>query len=221
MQNKKMIGCIAGVCFLMVSCSPIKSTSKDERLQLELTLHEVQTNLDDLRQDLNSFKTDLQIVDSKIGNQENQLEGVKQKQTTQTLAMIDTLSDRIKELEAKMAEGVKSRQAEISDIEKLSFHAKETNASLVQYKEKLIELESKVIAQNKRFDEVKKLKETLDAVALSLKLSNEGFFSYKVKAGDSLEKIAKINNLSVEQLKKINNLDQDLIMIGQELKIPK
>jgi len=224
MQNKKVFRYLffcAILLSLAVSCSPIKTSSKDERLQLELTLHEVQTNLDDLRHDLNCFKTDLQIIDGKVGNQENQLEGVKQKQTTQTLTMVDTLSERIRELESKMSQVDKSQMAEISDLEKLSFHAKETNTSLAQYKEKLVEIETKVIAQNRRFDEVKKLKDTLDAIAASLKMNNEGFYSYKVRAGDSLEKIAKINKITVDQLKKVNNLAEDLIVIGQELKIPK
>lgn len=224
MQNKLSFGKLAfalALSFFIGSCSPIKTSSKDEKLQLELTLHEVQTNLDDLRHDLNCFKTDFQIIEGKIGNQENQIEGVKQKQTTQTLAMIDSLSDKIKALEAKIADAEKNQTAEISDLEKLSFHAKETNTSLSQYKEKLVELETKVITQGKRFDEVKKLKETLDAIASSLKIGNDGFYSYKVKAGDSLDKIAKSNKITVEQLKRINNLDQDLIVIGQELRIPK
>jgi LysM repeat protein len=224
MQNKKNLGRIvlgASVSLLVGACSPIKTSSKDEKLQLELTLHEVQINLDDLRHDLNCFKTDFQIIEGKIGNQENQIEGVKQKQVAQTLTMVDTLSEKIKVLEAKISQADKSQQAEISDIEKLSFHAKETSSSLSQYKEKLGELETKVIAQSKRFDEVKKLKDTLEAIATSLKINNEGFSSYKVKAGDSLEKIAKINKVTVDQLKKVNNLDQDLIVIGQDLKIPK
>lgn len=224
MQNKKDLGRIVlgvSVSLLIGACSPIKTSSKDEKLQLELTLHEVQINLDDLRHDLNCFKTDFQIIEGKIGNQENQIEGVKQKQVAQTLTMVDTLSEKIKVLEAKISQADKSQQAEISDIEKLSFHAKETSSSLSQYKEKLGELETKVIAQSKRFDEVKKLKDTLEAIATSLKINNEGFSTYKVKAGDSLEKIAKINKVTVDQLKKVNNLDQDLIVIGQDLKIPK
>ena len=52
------------------SCSPLKSSPKEEKHQLELTLHEVQTNLDDLRHDINCFQTELQIVDGKIKHQE-------------------------------------------------------------------------------------------------------------------------------------------------------
>ena len=56
---------------------------------------------------------------------------------------------------------------------------------------------------------------------LSLQKENEKITFYKVKAGDSLEKIAKANNTTVDKIKKINSMQQDLIVIGQEIKIPR
>ena len=92
--------------------------------------------------------------------------------------------------------------------------------SLLQYKQKIDELEKNITAQDARFEEIKKLKKILNAIASSLNIDNSGALSYTVKAGDSLEKIAKSHKTSVEHLKKYNNLDQDLIVIGQRLKIP-
>jgi len=43
---------------------------------------------------------------------------------------------------------------------------------------------------------------------------------YVVKQGDTLQKIAKSNNVSVQDLKRYNGLEKDQIFIGQELKIP-
>jgi len=54
-------------------CSPLTSSPYDGKYQLELTLHEVQTNLDDLRHDLNSFRTELQIVEGRLNHQEGSL----------------------------------------------------------------------------------------------------------------------------------------------------
>ena len=44
--------------------------------------------------------------------------------------------------------------------------------------------------------------------------------SYAVKAGDSLWKIAKANNVSVAALKQANNLTSDALKLGQKLAIP-
>lgn len=223
MKNKTLFRIILFplISIFVSSCSPIKTSSKDEKHQMELSLHEVQINVDDLKHDLSCFKTDLQIIDGKLRNGENQIESIKQHQFAQAQAKIDGLNEKIKSLETKIAELEKTQQAELKDLDKLSFHAKEITSSLSQFREKLIELEGSLIVQNKRFDEVKKLKQTLEEIATSLNLSNDNYCSYKVKAGDSLEKIAKINKISVERLKKVNNLDQDLIVVGQELKVPK
>jgi LysM repeat protein len=50
--------------------------------------------------------------------------------------------------------------------------------------------------------------------------SNEVTF-YRVKAGDSIEKIARQFGTTPEQIKKINQLHNDLILVGQEIRVPK
>ena len=42
---------------------------------------------------------------------------------------------------------------------------------------------------------------------------------YTVKKGDTLYKIAKEANLSIQELKQLNNLENTIISIGQELKL--
>lgn len=44
--------------------------------------------------------------------------------------------------------------------------------------------------------------------------------SYTVKAGDTLTKIAKINNITVGQLRAANNLRTSRVTVGQKLKLP-
>lgn len=50
---------------------------------------------------------------------------------------------------------------------------------------------------------------------------NETYNNYKVKAGDTLNAIARNNRTTVAEIKKINKLDSDLIRINQILKLPK
>jgi LysM repeat protein len=44
--------------------------------------------------------------------------------------------------------------------------------------------------------------------------------AYKVKAGDSLEKIARHHRVSLSALKECNHLEGDKITVGQSLHIP-
>ena len=62
----------------LASCSPLKSSPHDQRHQMELTIHEVQTNLDDLRHDIHCFKTELQILDGRIRHSEHAIAALKQ-----------------------------------------------------------------------------------------------------------------------------------------------
>ncbi len=51
-------------------------------------------------------------------------------------------------------------------------------------------------------------------------IKNDEKFSYKVKSGDSLGKISRKFNISIDELKKINNLKSDTIFSGQNLSLP-
>jgi LysM repeat protein len=203
------------------SCTPIKSSPEDEKHKEELSLHEVQTNIDDMRHDLNSFQTEFQIIDSKIDSHEKLLKKVKNELVRKNLAEIDVLAARIKNIERDFMGLEKMQKSIIADIKKISTHSSKTNSFLGQYKKKIKELEKVVVSQNKRFEEIKELKKTLKAIASAIKSGKKGFFSYKVKAKDTLGDIARSHGVTVSELKRVNNLKEDTIFIGQELKIPK
>lgn len=199
------------------SCSPLRSSPNDEKHQLELTLHEVQTNLDDLRHDINCFQTELQILDGRIKYYENTLASLKQNDLEKQQGRIDQLFQQLQNLEKKWVSFERSQQNDSKELQELSSHADETVAALSQFKDRIGELEQDILAQNRRFDDLAKLKDHIENLA---KGPQGSFKLYKVKPGDSLEKIARVNKTAVEKIKKLNELDQDLIVVGQELKIP-
>lgn len=195
----------------LAACSPLKTSPHDEKHQLELTLHEVQTNLDDLRHDINCFQTEMQILDGRIKYYENALSSLKQQDLEKSQVKIDQLTHQIHNLEKKMSACEKSQQGELKDIEKLASHANETTSALTQFKERLQEIEQDISL-------LAKLKGNLESIAKTLKSDTPKI--YRVAAGDSLEKIAKFHKTTVLRIKEMNGLEQDLIVVGQELKIP-
>jgi LysM repeat protein len=202
---------------LLSSCSPLRNSPHDEKHQWELKLHEVQTNLDDLKHDINCFQTEIQILDGRIKYYENALASLKQQDIQKQQEKIEQLALDLQQLEKKWSAFDKSRAESKGDLLQLASHANETTSSLSQFKSRIQELEQEVVSQNRRFDELAKLKGNIEILAKSMKAP---FKIYKVRPGDSLEKIASAHHTKVEKIKKLNDLDKDLIVVDQELKIP-
>ncbi len=199
------------------SCTPLKSSPNDEKHQLELTLHEVRTNLDDVRHDINCFQSELQILDGRIKYYENTLATLKQHDLEKQQTRIEQLGAQIQSLEKKWLSMEKNQGRDSEELGSLSTHANETTAALAQFKDRINELEQELHTQNRKVDEVAKFKGNIEA--LTKGVMGE-FKVYRVRPGDSLERIARAHKTSVDKIKKYNNLGQDLIVVGQELKIP-
>jgi LysM repeat protein len=81
-------------------------------------------------------------------------------------------------------------------------------------------LESEIASHEKKLEEVVKLKGTLTSISKAISPAPSQAKSYRVIAGDSLEKIARKYGTTAEILRKLNNLSNDKIVVGQNLKVP-
>ena len=207
----------AACAFCLISCSPLKTSPHDEKHQWELKLHEVQTNLEDLRHDTNCFQTELQILDGRIKYYENALTNLKQQDIEKQQLKINQIMADLHLLEKKWGSFEKGQEIGKEELHHLTAHANETTSSLTQFKHRIEELEQDLLSQNRKFEELTKIKNNIETLAKSF---NGSYKMYKVRAGDSLEKIAHHYQVKVEQIKKLNHLEKDLIVVGQELKIP-
>jgi len=140
---------------------------------------------------------------------------------------VKLLEERLESRDAEPAKGdVAALQRKIAALEKtidkmntelrsLMAYANQTTASLTQYRDHIQEIDRKL-------DEVGKLRSALTQISKTYTApeaasSTQG---YRVKSGDSLEKIARKFHVAVEALKKENELTSDKIVVGQELTIP-
>jgi len=213
----KIVLNFALVAAFMLACSPLKSSPKEEPHQIELTLHEVQTSIDDLKHDLHCLQAQLQIMDDRIKEQDNALTSMKQQQKGEGLNKIDVLMKQIAVLENKLVALEKKHTTTLAAIEDFSNKA---NNALSQHKAQLSDMDKTLSLQNKKLEDISHLRKSLETVAKNLKTDTNTYITYKVKSGDSLEKIAKNNKISIEEIKKANHMDNDLIVVGQNLKIP-
>ena len=107
-------------------------------------------------------------------------------------------------------------------VDKLSSEVKILKKDIQQFLEHLNKVNTQLVTHEKGLQNVSELKKTLADLLKKIHSSTTKtrVKSYKVQAGDSLEKIARLHHVSVEALKANNKLIRDTIFPGQELQIP-
>lgn len=192
------IYCAIACCF----CTHLLSKQGDYN---EVLLDEIRIELGDLKHAMHTYQVDIQILEEKLRKQEQMIALLKSAQQVKPPSNTDHIERKISLLEKNQ---------------------EKTDISLIQYKEKIHEFEQEISQQNQRLDEVAKLKSTLTSISKAMNGTKTTAATaaapaktYKVKSGDSLERIARNHKTTVENLKKLNQLDSDKISIGQTLKI--
>lgn len=165
----------------------------------QIAIEELRIEVADLKHALNATEVELQLLEEKLEAHGD--------------SKVGHIAEEMKYLERKVSSLEKTMEKSIADLRSLSTHANQTVASLSQYREKIEELD-------RRMEEVSKIKNTLSSLSKVMGGQGGDHKSYKVRAGDSLEKIARRHRISVDMLKKLNHLENDRIVIGQELKVP-
>jgi LysM repeat protein len=181
--------------FLFFLAAAALLSARQSSFYSDAALDELRLELSDVKHELHSARVEIQLLEEKIAKQDRALanpEGAKH---------LDALSKKIDRLE-------KTLDKAMGDVRSLS--AQENKAI-----GRLQEIESALVHQEKKFEEIAKLKTLLGSISKEKEKSR----SYHVKSGDSLEKIARANNTTVDAIRRLNQLASDKIIIGQELKI--
>ena len=203
---------------LCAGCSGLHF-SREEHHKTELTLHKMRIEVEDLKHDLNTSDIELHILEGKLIDQEETLGMLKEQMMESQTEKIDDLQQVISAFNKKISNLEKKQEEILSDLRQLGSHANETTTALSQYKDKICEMEKTILFQNKKFEELTKLKKNLEV--FSSETAKNDLQSYTIKEGDSLQKISKQYSISVEDLKKINHLKDDLIFSGQIILVPR
>jgi len=203
----------ASLILMLSSCS-FQSTPNDEQ-KVEFAMHKMRTDIEELKQDINSNQIELNILEGKILNQDNSLTAIKEKTLDSQQERLEKFQQLIGSIEKKMRQIEYKQEKMLDDIHELTRHANDTTTALSQYKTRISELENLISYQNEQIKEVTSVRTHLSELA-----SDNSFKKYRVQKGDTLKKIAKNANTTLEQLKTINHLPDDRIYVDQELFLP-
>lgn len=213
----------------LVSAAPRRYTSEEDNA---MAMREMRDSLDTMRHEVDNHETEIRMFDERVNNQEATLVSLRQQLQDANQANKELIKGNANSLEAKIASLESVNKSLMADMTQFKAHANESSNALEQYKKKISELEKtlteleKILEkQNQNLDNVKSaMASMMDAmqvkeVVTSLPQS-DGEKIYKIKAGDSLEKIARAHNTTVKVLKELNNLSSDRIVVGQTLHLP-
>ncbi|MDR3625037.1 MAG: LysM peptidoglycan-binding domain-containing protein [Chlamydiales bacterium] len=210
---KKYLCCFALLIIFCASTIPLEAQQKDR------SLFSLQCELEDIKQKVHCYELERDILEEKVNTQGEQIVKLQKELTKSQNANEELSKGKLGQFEKRLTVVEQKVDGFILDLKQLKSHANDTSSSLSKYSSKITDIEQSLQTN------VTSLKSALQSlVKVAYKGSESGIMdmatsskSYKVKPGDTLERIAKNHGISVDTLKKRNNLSKDRIVIGQEL----
>jgi LysM repeat protein len=189
----------------------------------------------DLRHQLDNHETEIRMYDEKISNLETIIDGVRDQLNDASKAHKEQLKGNSATLEGKIVGLETTSKAIVNDMRQFKTHADEASAALTQAQQKITDLEKVIERQNQDIEHLQSAMKSLmqvlqggDSSSTSAKGQDTpsspppsySGITYRVKAGDSLEKIARSHQTTIQAIKDLNGLATDKIVVGKLLLIP-
>lgn len=178
-------------------------------------------DVETIKHTVDNHDTEIRMLQERCNNQEATVSSLRQQVLDSSQSTKELVRGNATGFEGKIAYLESANKNLIADLQQLKSHANDSTTALNQYKSKIVELEQTVSAQNKNIENLQAaLKSLTELLQMKEGATANGDNVYRVKPGDSLEKIARAHNTTIKALKERNNLTQDRINVGQKLHIP-
>lgn len=164
---------------------------------------------DDIRHEVDNHEAEIRMFEERLNTQEVIVDSLRQqvmdanhenKELVKGSAIL--LENNVNHLETSV-KGI------TDDLRNLQAHGNDTAKVLNQHKQKIEEIEKKM----------DQLQDTLQLVLDALQVPGSEKV-YQVVSGDTLEKIARKHETTIQKIKDLNSLSSDRIYVGQKLKMP-
>ncbi len=174
----------------------------------------IQSDVLDIREHMRHLKVERELLDDRIEAQNSELTQLKKELARFQQAQGNLSSNKSDQLQTRLNALEKGQEAVIDDFKQLKKHLNDTSLVINKLSDHVEQDQSLMKAQ------IRDLKKAVESLVGALQGPTKASgSSYRVKAGDTLDKIAKSHGLSVDVLKKLNELTHDRISIGQELRL--
>ena len=156
-----------------------------------------------------NHEAEIRMFEERLNTQEVIVDSLRQQVMDANHENRELVKGSAIQLENNVSKLENSVKGMTEDLRQLHTHGNDTASVLNQHKQKIEEIEKKV----------DQLQATLQLVLDALQVPGTEQV-YEVVSGDTLEKIARKNNTTIQRIKKLNQLSSDRIYTGQKLKMP-
>lgn len=185
----------------------------------QAAFRDVHTAINALKYSTHNHELELQQASERFQNIEEMLSAVRRELNAQQQQQNEQLHTKTCDLKLKVHAVESDVQKLSSDIQQMRDLVKESLATLAQHKKLLDTLVQRESVREKNVEHLQTALHSL-MEAMQLPEASKKAETYRVKSGDTLEKIAMARKTSVKVLKELNGLLTDRIREGQELKLP-
>lgn len=190
-------------------------------------INQVRSTVEGIRHDVSNHEIEMRVFDEKLQNLDLILESIREQLNDTSQSHRDQLKGSTTSLDSKISAQETLSKSLISDLKQFKTYANDNSIALSLYKQKLTDLERVVEQQNQSIahlqaalKSVMEILQPKDPVKNTSEKPLPSGNAYKVKNGDSLEKIARANQTTVQILKELNGLTSDNIIVGKTLQLP-
>lgn len=204
-------------------------------------IKEMYHSIEDMRHEISNHEAEIRMFDEKLTNLDSIIDSVRDQLSDSGKFYKEQLKNNFAEMDSKIASLDATSKGLVGDMRLLKTHSNETVVILNQYKQKIGEIEKIIDLQNQDIEHLQAaMRSLMEAMQGSSPNAAKNSFpssktslpkiettdfsnadrTYKVKSGDSLEKIARSHQTTIQAIKEANGLTTDRIVVGKTLIIP-
>ncbi len=168
---------------------------------------------------LHACETEVEMLKNSISTQEQAREALEKEVSSLLRATRESLADARAGSSSRQKTFDATLERLSQDLKQLKTHSNELSQTVNDLAKTVNSLKETGRQQGQAIRELEHAMRSL-TLALSGKPAADGkTVSYKVKSGDSLEKIARAHSMTIQELKDLNALQSATIHPGQELRV--